>query len=36
MRWAEYVEGMGERRSSYKISGGKYKGRRPLGQSRHR
>jgi len=34
-RWAGHMGHMGERRVVYRVSVGKYEGKRPLGRSRH-
>jgi hypothetical protein len=36
MRWAGYVEGMGEKRNAYRILVGKPEGKRPLVRPRRR
>jgi hypothetical protein len=36
MRWAGYLERMGEKRNAYRLLVGKPEGRRPLGRPRHR
>jgi hypothetical protein len=36
MRWAGHIEGMGEKRSAYRIFVGKPEGKRPLGRPRRR
>ena len=36
MRWVGHVARLGERRGVYRVTVGKYEGKRPLGRPRHR